>query len=179
MEDISIPMLGVSAAISTHTVRSIIQKCFQDLCFSATEEQMNCIFNLVIGKDAFISVPTGSGKSLCYGLLPAVYNKLKANQGVDNSQKNIVVVISPLKSLMQDQVAKFNKMHISATFLDHSAVEEVMSGKYELIFTSPENCLKYQQIFLSDLYQDQLCCIAVDEAHCVEKWLVNRALYSK
>lgn len=137
----------------------------------ATSEQIESVYNSLIGKDVFVSVPTGSGKSLCYGLLPTVYNKLKALLDIQsNGKTSIVVIVSPLLSLMQDQVAKFNSMNIAAAYVGRNTNEELMSGKYELVFISPENCLKYQELFLSDIYQDQLCCIAVDEAHCVEKW---------
>ena len=53
-------------------------------------------------QDVFVSLPTGSGKSLCYGCLPLVYDSL-----CGNGNKSIVIVVSPLKALMQDQVRAF------------------------------------------------------------------------
>ena len=58
----------------------------------------------VKGQDVFVSLPTGSGKSLCYGCLPLVYDSLCSN--VDGN-KSFIIVVSPLKALMQDQVRAF------------------------------------------------------------------------
>ena len=83
-----------------------------------------------------------------------------------------MVVVSYLLSLMQDQVQKFSAMNVTAAYIgyDTKTDSEILFGKYELVFTSPENCLKYHEMFSSDIYQKQFCCFAIDEAHCVEKW---------
>ncbi len=147
---ICIPMLEVSAPIST--IEATINSSFEKFGFQPTSKQWESIYNSVIGKDVFISIPTGSGKSLCYGLLPTVYNRLKTLLNVQsNGITSIVVIIFPLLSLMQDQAAKFNSMNIAAAHLGYNTNEELMSGKYELVFTSPENCLKHQVIFIQHL----------------------------
>ena len=65
-----------------------------------TDDQKDAIRSFLGGKDVFVSLPTGSGKSLCFACLPVVFDLLRASAG----QKSIVVVVSPLSSLMQDQV---------------------------------------------------------------------------
>ena len=126
-----------------------------------------------------MSLPTGSGKSLCYGILPLVYDGLKNNLGITDGKRSIVIVISPLLSLMQDQVQKFCQMGLQAAYVGHDTKSEtrdrIIAGFYQLVFISPEDCLRegvYRNMISSEVYQQQLCCIAVDEAHCVEKWYV-------
>ena len=65
-------------------------------------EQVQAVEKFVSGCDVFVSLPTGGGKSLCYACLPLVYDTLKRVQ-----QQSIVIVVSPLNTLMQDQVASF------------------------------------------------------------------------
>ena len=67
-------------------------------------EQLEATREFVKGKDVFVSLPTGSGKSLSYGCFPLVYDSLCSNVG---GNKSIVIVVSPLKALMQDQVCAF------------------------------------------------------------------------
>lgn len=164
-----IPFLELDAPISG--INTAITKTFERFQLKPTLEQMESIYHSVVGKDVFLAIPTGSGKSFCYGLLPKVYTELCALFRLD-SKFCIVVVISPLLSLMQDQILKFNSMNIAAAYVgcDAKTNNDITSGMYEIVFTSPENCLKYQEVFISSVYQDHLCCIAVDEAHCIEKW---------
>ena len=67
-------------------------------------EQPEAAREFVKGQDVFVSLPTGSGKSLCYGCLPLVYDSLCGNVG---GNKSIVIVVSPQKALLQDQVRAF------------------------------------------------------------------------
>ena len=66
-------------------------------CLSA--EQQEVMVNFIAGRDVFISLPTGAGKSLCYLVLPSIFNLLR------NSKSSIVIVVCLLKSLIEDQVA--------------------------------------------------------------------------
>ena len=68
-------------------------------CLSA--EQQEVVVNFVAGRDVFISLPTGAGKSLCYLVLPSIFNLLR------NSKSSIVIVVCLLKSLIEDQVANY------------------------------------------------------------------------
>ena len=71
----------------------------EELGFSElTPEQAVVVENFVRGRDVFVSLPTGSGKSLCYGVLPVLFDRLQRSD-----HRAIVVVVSPLISLMKDQ----------------------------------------------------------------------------
>ena len=119
-----------------------------------------------------VTSPTGSGKSLCYAALPYVFDSLRA------SSNSIVVVVCPLQSIMADQVGKYTARGLKATLVgkaqNSEAVREaVTNGEYQLVYMSPEAMLlnlRWRELFCSDLYQQNLMCLAVDEAHCVETW---------
>ena len=90
----------------------------------------------------------------------------------------IVVVISPLTSLMIDQVIKANSKGLKATYIgrdqhDIEVKNAVENGMYQLVYMSPESMmgtLTWREMFRSRIYQQNLVSLAVDEAHLVEKW---------
>ena len=88
-------------------------------------------------KDVFVNLPTGFGKSLIYQALPLVYSCLQSTV-----EKNIIVVISPLTSLMKDQVMRLISLDITAISLAEITTEkqcnEVKNGDYSVVFGSPE-----------------------------------------
>jgi ATP-dependent DNA helicase RecQ len=115
------------------------------------------------GRDSLVLMPTGGGKSLCYQL-PAICSD------------GVAVVISPLLSLMQDQVEALNALDINAATL-HSGVSAEQSmntlqalqrGDIKLLYVSPERIL--QPSFIERLQTLNLSFIAVDEAHCISQW---------
>ena len=69
---------------------------------SLKDKQKVVITQFVSGRDVFAALPTGYGKSLCYGCMPRVYDDLRSTSG------SIVMVVSPLSALMKDQVESFN-----------------------------------------------------------------------
>ena len=71
---------------------------------SPTESQKSVIDMFVCGNDVFVSLPTGSGKSLCYASLPGVFDRLRQVIKASDRHHSIAVVVSPLSALMQDQV---------------------------------------------------------------------------
>ena len=84
-----------------------VGKC---LGYSFKPEQINVIKRFVSKKDVFVAFPTGFGKSICFGCLPLLFSRLAGhNQGV---VKSIVVVVSPLLALMEDQVSSFNSFYL-------------------------------------------------------------------
>ena len=140
------------------------------------EQQLLAIGNFVSGSDVFVSLPTGFGKALIYGLLPAVFDRLKGY----TKPTSIALVISPLASLMMDQKARFLPRGISAEFLgdiqhDARALQRVKEGHHKLVFLTPENLfhgLHIREMLMAESFQSKLIAFVVDEAHCIKKWSV-------
>jgi len=131
--------------------------------------QLQAINSAVMNKDTFVLMPTGGGKSLCYQL-PAAF------------QGGITVVVSPLISLIQDQVTKLNGINISADHLSgddyarQSKIYTQMRGKVAgptLLYVTPEKITSSNQLLdaLTSVYnQGKLQRFVIDEAHCVSQW---------
>jgi ATP-dependent DNA helicase RecQ len=125
--------------------------------------QAAVINHLMQGKDALVLMPTGGGKSLCYQI-PAL-----ARPGTG-------IVISPLISLMQDQVDALLQLGVKAAFLNSSldgqtawkVEQDLLKGKLDLLYVAPERLMTPR--FLELLEQSQLALFAIDEAHCVSQW---------
>ena len=133
--------------------------------------QKRAIESFIEGNDVFVCLPTGSGKSLCYCILPAVFDNLN---GVNSS---IAVVVSPLIALMKDQVRAMNEKGVSAVFVgdcnDDCDVARVSAGAYQIVYMSPETLLEDEQwrdMLLTSVYIQNLVGLIIDEAHCVKKW---------
>lgn len=146
----------------------------------ATREQVEAIRNFVLGRDVFVSLPTGSGKSLCYAALPLVFDNIRG-QNLDMEEiehSSIVVCVSPLSALMLDQVTKFNKRGLLTAHVGHNQKDvkvktDIEKGRYQLVLMSPESLLlnlTWREMFRSSVYHDNLAGLIVDEAHLVEKW---------
>ena len=137
---------------------------------SLKRQQQVVISNFISGKDVFVALPTGFGKSLCYGCLPRVFNKLSKQE----SKKSIVIVVSPLVALMADQVDVFKRKGMSAVSVERDTnPAAILRGEYELVFISPEQLLKkkcYRMMGRSPEYCENLVALVIDEAHCVKKW---------
>ena len=139
-------------------------------------EQKAAIMAFLQSSDVLVILPTGYGKSLCYSCLPApavAFDKIKKRKG------SIVVVISPLISIMMDQVSKLTSQGLSAVRVGDSDVtvnQKIMhmAGKYQLVFVSPKTILtkrKWRKMLLSDIiYQNNLVALVIDKAHCVRNW---------
>ena len=157
---------------SVSGIESAVREAFGRLGYSdVRDEQLEAAREFLRGQDVFVSLPTGSGKSCCYGCLPLAFNSLR------KSSSSVVIVISPLKALMLDQTQIFNAKGIEAIYagdeLDKKSMDSVKSGKYALVFISPEaiigGCM-WREMLRSQIYQENLVAVVVDEAHCVEKW---------
>ena len=125
--------------------------------------QKIAVQSFVQGRDVFVSLPTGSGKSLCYWLLPSVFERLR---GI-----TCTVVVSPLDALMKDQEHSLRERGVKAIRVgdDDARMEDVKKGYYELLFVSPELLLtssEWRDMLQSTVYKEQLVGIVVDEAHC-------------
>ena len=110
------------------------------------EEQFLAIEKFVTGSDVFVSLPTGFGKSLIYGLLPVVFDRLKGYR----EPISVALIVSPLASLMIDQKAVFLPRGISAEFLedgyDARALQRMRKGQHQVVFLTPENLFYGQNI---------------------------------
>ena len=132
-------------------------------------EQRTAITAFLSGKDVFVCLPTGYGKLLCYGSLPAIYDAL-----YDKDHGHSIVVVLPLESLMKDQAQGFSKLGIKAGYVRGPASREsIVQGEYDVIFISPESLLtnrKWREMIKNDVYRKKLIAFIVDEAHCVKTW---------
>ncbi|MCD7847314.1 MAG: DNA helicase RecQ [Oscillospiraceae bacterium] len=130
---------------------------------SFREGQDELIDAVLSGQDVLGIMPTGAGKSICYQV-PAMI------------LPGITVVISPLISLMKDQVGALNQAGIPAAYLNGSlsahdyfeAVERAKMGEYKIIYVAPER-LEVES-FSSIAEECEISFVAVDEAHCVSQW---------
>ncbi len=130
---------------------------------SFREGQEILIDSILAGRDALGIMPTGSGKSLCFQI-PALM------------MEGITLVISPLISLMKDQVTTLNQAGIHAAYLNSSltasqyykALAYAREGRYPIIYVAPERLVTDE--FLDFALNTNISMVAVDEAHCVSQW---------
>lgn len=146
---------------ATPTPQSVLERVFGYASFRDGQEAV--ISHLCDGGDALVLLPTGGGKSLCYQI-PALV------------REGTAIVVSPLISLMQDQVEQLQAQGVSAAYLNSSLDTDVQMdiqaklqhGDYDLLYVSPERLL--QPSFQSLLQQITVALFAIDEAHCVSHW---------
>lgn len=125
--------------------------------------QLELIQKVLRNENVLGIMPTGGGKSICYQL-PALL------------LDGLTLVVSPLISLMKDQVDALNEMGIAATFVNSSLSQAEVSmrlkdaafGKYKLVYVAPERFEMFS--FKQLLQQEKISLIAVDEAHCISQW---------
>ena len=139
----------------------ILKKYFGYDTFREGQEPL--IDSILSGRDVLGILPTGAGKSLIYQI-PAML------------MDGITLVISPLISLMKDQVGSLNQAGIHAAFLNSSlttgqyykALELARQGRYPIIYVAPERLVTEE--FLDFALHAKIAMVAVDEAHCVSQW---------
>ncbi|AXV66340.1 MULTISPECIES: DNA helicase RecQ [Pseudoalteromonas] len=115
------------------------------------------------GQDSLVLLPTGGGKSLCYQVPALILD-------------GVTVVISPLISLMQDQVAQLKALGVQAAYINNSlpfeeqqaVYQQLHYGQIKLLYVAPEKVLQHE--FLERLSHLKLALFAIDEAHCVSHW---------
>ena len=141
-----------------------LKKCFGFNKFKGNQEAI--IQNLLDGKDTFVLMPTGGGKSLCYQL-PSLL------------MEGTAIVISPLIALMKNQVDAMRNFseedgiaHFINSSLNKGAIDQVKSdilaGKTKLLYVAPESLTKEENVdFLRSV---KISFYAVDEAHCISEW---------
>ncbi|KAK3734786.1 hypothetical protein QZH41_007918 [Actinostola sp. cb2023] len=137
-------------------------------------EQIQAIYQVTRGKDVFVNLSMGFGKSLIYSLFAFVCDYMRSAAG-KVCESSIVVLISPLVSLMDDQLSQMSTQGISAVKLTDLTDTELnalkVSCKHKILIVSPEG---FQSQAISSILKhlkDNIMCIAVDEAHCIEQCL--------
>ncbi|MGB5991150.1 MAG: DNA helicase RecQ, partial [Desulfobacterales bacterium] len=130
---------------------------------SFRENQQEVIDTLLAGQDAFVLMPTGSGKSICYQIPSIMLN-------------GVGLVVSPLIALMQDQVEALRQNGVRAAFLNSSlSIEEfkqvessVLKGQCDILYVAPERF--FTERFQNILGKISIALFAIDEVHCVSQW---------
>ncbi|MBD2701100.1 DNA helicase RecQ [Spirosoma sp. BT702] len=126
-------------------------------------EQEAIIYSIMAGRNTFVIMPTGAGKSLCYQL-PAIVSDGTA------------VVISPLIALMKNQVDQLNAFGINAQFLNstlskaemNKVKKDTLNSSLKLLYIAPESLTKEEN--LDFLKKANISFVAIDEAHCISEW---------
>ena len=143
------------------TKESVLQRVFGYSAFRGGQEAL--IDAQLRGQDAFGIMPTGGGKSLCYQI-PALL------------LEGVTLVISPLISLMRDQVMALKNAGVAAAYINSSltpaqirlAYRNIRSGMYKIIYVAPERLLT--DGFLEAIQARKVSLVTVDEAHCISQW---------
>ena len=156
-----------TAKTQTKTSNSLLGQLRDHFGFdSFKDNQDKIIQSLLSGKDTFVIMPTGGGKSLCYQL-PAVISE------------GVAIIVSPLIALMKNQVdlvrgysSKDSVAHFLNSTLSKKQIREVhedlLDGHTKMLYVAPETLTKQENMdFFSDL---KISFFAVDEAHCISEW---------
>ena len=139
----------------------ILQKTYGYPSFRGRQAEI--IEHVIAGNNAFVLMPTGGGKSLCYQI-PAL------------CREGVGIIVSPLIALMQDQVDALKQLGINAAAINSSmSIESVRetknairNGTIDLVYVAPERVL--MEDFIELLQQSPIALFAIDEAHCVSQW---------
>ena len=149
---------------TTLSLTDALKRHFGFDTFKGNQEQI--MTNLMEGRDTFVLMPTGGGKSLCYQL-PALL------------MPGTAIVISPLIALMKNQVDAMrnfseddNVAHFLNSSLNRAAIDavkaDIIAGKTKLLYVAPESLTKEENIeFLKTV---DISFYAIDEAHCISEW---------
>lgn len=125
--------------------------------------QEKLVNGIITGRDVLGIMPTGGGKSLCYQLPATVL-------------EGVTIVISPLISLMKDQVDSLDEMGLSGTFINSTLdydefikrLDGIRKGKYKMVYVAPERL--NTSLFLNLSKDIKISLVAIDEAHCISQW---------
>jgi ATP-dependent DNA helicase RecQ len=142
-------------------VQQVLKDVFGYDSFRPLQEDI--IGKLLDGRDTLAVMPTGAGKSLCYQLPALIWERL-------------TVVVSPLISLMQDQVEALHALAVPAAYLNSTLtyaeqrhlMERVRDGAVKLLYVAPETLVRPEVLHMLD--HVGVDCLAVDEAHCISAW---------
>ena len=144
-----------------HQAKTILKNVFGYDEFISLQEEI--IKNVLRKNNSLVIMPTGGGKSLCYQIPALIFHGL-------------TIVVSPLISLMKDQVEQLTEVGVAAVLLNSSLspgeyrrnVERIKQEDVKLLYLAPESLLKPNILAL--LSSVQVDCLAIDEAHCISQW---------
>lgn len=139
----------------------VLKKYFGYETFRSGQEEL--IKHILNGEDVLGIMPTGAGKSICYQVPAMILS-------------GVTIVISPLISLMKDQVDSLNEIGIPATFINSTlsynnyeqTIESILNNVYKIIYVAPERL--NSDTFLNLLNKIDISMVTIDEAHCVSQW---------
>ncbi len=139
---------------------SYLKKYFGYSSFRGNQSEI--ISNVLAIKDSIVLMPTGGGKSICFQIPALIF-------------EGTTLVISPLISLMKDQVDALKSNGISAAYINSSmdeterslVIQKASKNKLKLLYMSPETLIPSMQTWLNDI---SISLVAIDEAHCVSMW---------
>ncbi len=143
------------------TKEQVLKQYFGYIAFRKGQEAL--IDHILQGNDVLGIMPTGAGKSICFQVPASIFT-------------GITIVISPLISLMKDQVQALTANGIPAAYINstlnanqtYKAIENAREGKYKIIYVAPERLV--MQEFLAFAQSADIAMVTVDEAHCVSQW---------
>ena len=157
----SIEIESLSSQTSLQTPLEVLKDVFGYEQFRQLQAE---IINHILNRhDALIVLPTGGGKSLCYQLPALIFD-------------GVTVVVSPLISLMQDQVMQLQQRDVRAAFLNSTlsnseyvaTMQRVKRGEVTLLYAAPETLMRPEILLMLD--ESNVACLAIDEAHCISQW---------
>lgn len=155
------PPPAVSLPPTLDSARSLLKQVFGYDDFRPLQAEV--MGNVLGRRDTLAIMPTGSGKSLCYQIPGLIF-------------PGLTVVVSPLISLMQDQVEALRDSDVAAAYLNSSlarheydfVVEQIRQGRVKLLYVAPETLLLPATLGLLDACR--VDCLTIDEAHCISQW---------
>ena len=139
----------------------VLKETFGYTTFRQGQERL--VDSTLSGRDVLGIMPTGAGKSICFQVPALLF-------------PGITIVVSPLISLMKDQVSALNAAGIHAAYINSSltegqfrkAMEFARQGRYKIIYAAPERLMT--ESFLALAQEVPISMVAVDEAHCISQW---------
>ncbi len=151
----------MATAVQTQTPQQILKQVFGYDQFRPLQAEI--IDGLIAGQNAFVLMPTGGGKSLCFQI-PALL------------RPGVAIVVSPLISLMKDQVDALQANGVKAAFYNSSlgsqqarqVLAQLHNNELDLLYVAPEKLLS--ESFLERLNEIEVSLFAIDEAHCISQW---------
>ena len=141
--------------------KTVLKQYFGHSSFRSGQEQV--VDAILQGRDALCVMPTGAGKSICYQVPALIFN-------------GVTLVVSPLISLMKDQVNSLTQNGIQAAYLNSSltpvqyanVIANIHRGMYKIVYVAPERLVVPE--FLDVCREVKVDLLAIDEAHCVSQW---------